>query len=154
VSDIKSDIDAEVDYRTELGKKLKSFNSDLKSSVGGLSDSASITKEIQRIEAEKDRIASSHFCKNKAIGDKKQEILDTTLASLRVEEKLQQNTEAVDKAAQKYKDNIGGALDKMTQHLSQVPVLGGMLGSLAKKGADGIKNRLGKAAEQFVVDFN
>jgi hypothetical protein len=154
VSDIKDDIDAEVDYRTELGKKLKSFNSDLKSSVDGLSDSASITKEIQRIEAEKDRIASSHFGKNKAIGDKKQEILDTTLASLRVEEKLQQNTEAVDKAAQKYKDNIGGALDKMTQHLSQVPVLGGMLGSLAKKGADGIKNRLGKAAEQFVVDFN
>lgn len=154
ISDIQSDIDSEIDYRTKLGQKVKEFNSELKSSVSGLSDSASITQEIQRIEAEKDRIASSHFGKNKAIGDAKIDILDTTLATLRTEEKLAQNTEAVNKAAQQYQESIGGALDKMTGHLNQVPVLGGMLGSLAKKGADGIKNKLGKAAKQFTVDFN
>lgn len=154
ISDIQSDIDSEVDGRTKLGKQLKDFNSELKSSVSGLSDSESITKEIQRIESEKDRISSSYFGKNKAIGDAKVDILDTTLATLRTEEKLAQNTEAVNKAAKQYEESIGGALDKMTGHLNQIPVLGGMLGSLAKKGADGIKNKLGKASKQFVVDFN
>ena len=154
ISDIQSDIDSEIDGRTKLGKQLKDFNSELKSSVSGLSDSESITKEIQRIESEKDRISSSYFGKNKAIGDAKVDILDTTLATLRTEEKLAQNTEAVNKAAKQYEESIGGALDKMTGHLNQIPVLGGMLGSLAKKGADGIKNKLGKASKQFVVDFN
>ena len=92
IADIQSDIDSEIDYRTKLGQKIKEFNSELKSSVSGLSDSASITQEIQRIEAEKDRIASSHFGKNKAIGDAKIGILYTTLATLRTEEKLAQNT--------------------------------------------------------------
>ena len=50
LSAMAKDIDAEVDARTKLGKALKDFNRDLKSSVGSLSNSESITKEIQKLE--------------------------------------------------------------------------------------------------------
>lgn len=153
LSAMAKDIDAEVDARTKLGKALKDFNRDLKSSVGSLSNSESITKEIQKLEAQKTQIAQSYFGKNKVIGDKKQEILDITLQTLHVEEKIAQNTEAVDRKAQQYVNTIGGALDKMASHVSQIPILGGLLGGMATKAANSIKENLGNAAKQFVVDF-
>lgn len=153
LSAMAKDIDAEVDARTKLGKALKDFNNDLKSSVSSLTDSESITKEIQKLEAQKTQIAQSYFGKNKVVGDKKQEILDITLQTLYVEEKIAQNTEAVDKKAQEYVNTIGGALDKMASHVSQIPILGGLLGGMATKAANSIKENLGNAAKQFVVDF-
>lgn len=152
-SQITDDINSQVDYRTELGQKMKEFNNDLSSQVSGLSSSADITKQIQMMEYEKDKIASSYFGKNKAIGDAKQDALDTAIEALRVEESHLQATEQVNSKAQEFAKSIGSGLDNMVSKMGSVPVLGGLISSMASKASSSIKDKLGKAATNFTVNF-
>jgi hypothetical protein len=137
-SQITDDINSQVDYRTELGQKMKEFNNDLSSQISGLSSSADITKQIQMMEYEKDKIASSYFGKNKAIGDAKQDSLDTAIEALRVEESHLQATEQVNSKAQEFAKSIGSGLDNMVSKMGSVPVLGGLISSMASKASSSI----------------
>tara|TARA_Y100000385_G_scaffold170673_1_gene176756 strand:+ start:1329 stop:4694 length:3366 start_codon:yes stop_codon:yes gene_type:complete len=152
-SEITDDINSQVDYRTALGQKMKEFNNDLSSQVSGLQSSADITKAIQSMEYEKDKIASSYFGKNKAIGDAKQAALETAIEALRVEESHLQATEQVNSKAQEFSKSIGSGLDNMVSKMGSVPVLGGLISSMASKASSSIKDKLGKAATNFTVNF-
>jgi hypothetical protein len=152
-SAITDDLNSQVDYRTALGQKMKEFNADLSSQVSGLSSSADITKQIQTMEYEKDKIASSYFGKNKAVGDAKQDSLDIAIEALKVEESHLQATEQVNNKAKEFASSIGAGLDNMVSKMSSVPVLGGLISSMASKASSSIKDKLGKAATNFTVNF-
>jgi hypothetical protein len=150
---IAKDLQKQVDAAGDLSDEMKSFVTGINSSVSGLSDTASITKEILKLENQQKTLTASITSENRALVLEKKDALDTAIEALRVEEKILQATENVDKQAQQYVNTIGGALDKMASHVSQIPILGGLLGGMATKAANSIKENLGNAAKQFVVDF-
>ena len=152
-SQITDDINSQVDYRTKMGQQMKGFNDNLSKQLSGLSSSADITKQIQSMEYEKDKIASSYFGKNKAIGDAKQDSLETAIEALRMEEKHLQATEQVNSKAQEFAKSIGSGLDSMVSKMASVPVLGGLISGMASKASSSIKDKLGKAANNFTINF-
>ena len=150
---ISNDLKAQVDAAGDLADEMQSFVNDLNSSVSGLSDSASITKEILKLQSEQKTLSASITSENRALVLEKKFALDTAIEALRVEEKILQATENVDAQAKKYSESIGSWLDGVSAHARQIPILGGLLSSMADSLSSSIKDKLGTATKQFVVDF-
>jgi len=150
---IANDLKAQVDAAGDLADEMQSFVNDLNSSVSGLSDSASITKEILKLQSEQKTLSASITSENRALVLEKKFALETAIEALRVEEKILQATENVDAQAKKYSESIGSWLDGVSAHARQIPILGGLLSSMADSLSSSIKDKLGTATKQFVVDF-
>ena len=150
---IAKDLQKQVDAAGDLSDEMKSFVTGINSSVSGLSDTASITKEILKLENQQKTLTASITSENRALVLEKKDALDTAIEALRVEEKILQATENVDKQAKQYAQSIGSWLDGVAAHARQIPLLGGLLGSMADKLSSSIKDKLGTATKQFVVDF-
>jgi hypothetical protein len=147
-------IDDEIDYRTTLGKKVKTYNDELKSSVSQLSTSEDVAKKLVEIEAEKERIGKSYFGSNKAVGEEMLRSLAVAEESLNIEHQRLAITEKVNDAATDLANSLGSSFDGLVSGASNIPVIGGLLGKLGGIGSNAIKDKLGSAAKSFVSDFN
>lgn len=146
-------IDEEVDYRTKLGKKVKEYNDELKSSVSELTTSESISKKLIEIESEKERIGKSYFGSNKALGQEMLRSLKVAEESLNIEQQRLVAIEHVDKAATDLSESLSSSFDGLVSGARNIPVIGGLLGKLGGIGSSAIKDKLGTAAKSFVTDF-
>lgn len=146
-------IDNEIDYRTELGRRVKEYHKDLKSSMTQLESSEDIAKKLVEIESEKVRVASSYFGSNLATGREMLRALEIAEETLNIEQQRLAATEKVRDVADSLTQSFGDSFDTITNGLSQIPVVGGMLSKVASMGGDAIKSKLGSAAQGFVTNF-
>ena len=108
---IAKDLKAQSDAAGDLSDEMKSFVTEINSSVSGLSDSVSITQEILKLENQQKTLTASITSENRRLVEEKKFALDTAIEALRVEEKILQATENVDKQAKQYAESIGSWLD-------------------------------------------
>jgi hypothetical protein len=146
-------IDDEIDYRTTLGKKVKDYNDELKSSISQLSTSEDVAKKLVQIEAEKERIGKSYFGSNRAVGQEMLRSLAVAEESLNIEHQRLAITEKVNDAATQLSESLSSSFDGLVSGASNIPVIGGLLGKLGNAGSTAIKDKLGTAAKSFVSDF-
>ena len=146
-------IDNEIDYRTTLGRRVKDYHKDLKSSMTQLESSEDVAKKLVEIEGEKVRVASSYFGANLAIGREMLRALEIAEETLNIEQQRLAATEKVRDVADSLTQSFADSFDTITNGLNQIPVVGGMLSKVASMGGDAIKNKLGNAAQGFVTNF-
>ena len=82
---ITKDLDGQIDKRTKLGKKVKDYLNDLRSSVTELQTSEDVQKKIVENEKEIEKITKSYFGANKKVGEEKIKALQTVNRSLAIE---------------------------------------------------------------------
>ena len=68
---INKQLSKQIDYRTKLGSKVKSYITDLQKSVEGLQDANSVSEQVNKNQLEINRITKSYFGANKAVGAEK-----------------------------------------------------------------------------------
>ena len=150
---INDAISSQIDYRTEIGKKVKDYHKDLKSSISELNSSEDIAQKLVDIEAEKVRISQSYVGANKAQGDAMLAGLDIAEQSLSVEQERLLAIEKVDAAASELASTTNGALDGLLNKMDQIPVVGGLFKSLLKGPVEKMKQGISNAGKTFVTDF-
>jgi len=146
-------IDNEIDYRTTLGRRVKEYHNDLKSSMTQLESSEDVAKKLVEIESEKIRVAGSYVGINAVIGREMLRALEIAEETLNIEQQRLAATEKVRDVADSLTQSFADSFDSITNGLSQIPVVGGMLSKVASMGGDAIKNKLGSAAQGFVTNF-
>jgi len=150
---INKQLSKQIDYRTKLGSKVKSYITDLQKSVEGLQDADSVSEQINKNQLEINRITKSYFGANKAVGAEKIKALKLANEALVIEEDRLRATERVNQVAEDYSTKIGEGLDTIAQKIGNIPLFGGVLGGQAKKAANAIKGKLGKASKEFTTKF-
>ena len=149
---IKS-IEDEIDYRTRLGKKVKSYHDELKSSISQLETSEDVAKKLVEIENEKVRISNSYRGINFAVGQEMIRALNVTQESLNIEQQRLAIIERVNDSAQELASSLAGSFDGMMEGISDLPLIGGLLGKIGNIGSKAINEKLGNASKSFVTDF-
>lgn len=150
---INDAISSQIDYRTQLGKKVKDYHKDLKSSISELETSEDVAQKLVEIEAEKLRISQSYFGANKAVGDEMLKGLDIAEGALKAEQERLVAIEKVDAATQDLASKAAGALDGLLDKAGEIPVIGGMFKSLMKGPVENMKKGIANAGKSFVTDF-
>jgi hypothetical protein len=153
ISSAAQSIDNEIDYRTTLGRRVKDYHNELKSSMTQLESSEDAAKKLVEIENEKVRVASSYFGANLAVGREMLRALEIAEETLNIEQQKLAATEKVRDVADSLTQSFADSFDTITNGLNQIPVIGGMLSKVASIGGDAIKNKLGNAAQGFVTNF-
>ena len=150
---INDAISSQIDYRTQLGKKVKDYHKDLKSSISELETSEDVAQKLVEIEAEKLRISQSYFGANKAVGDEMLKGLDIAEGALKAEQERLVAVERVDSATQDLASKAAGALDGLLDKAGEIPVIGGMFKSLMSGPVENMKKGIANAGKSFVTDF-
>lgn len=150
---ITQDLDEQIDKRTTLGKKVKDYLNDLKSTVSQLETSEDVQKLIVDNEKEIDRIAKSYFGSNKKVGEEKIKALQTINRSLAIEGQRLDLIEKVDEAAQGLSDSMSSAFDGLVGSFDNIPIIGGMLSKLGDSASSMFRNKIGGAAKTFTTSF-
>lgn len=146
-------IDNEIDYRTALGRRVKEYHKDLKSSISDLETSKDIANKLVEIENEKTRVANSYFGMNAAIGREMLRALEIAEETLNIEQQRLAATEKVRDVADDLISSFDSSFDSLTSGLKEIPLVGGALSKMASLGGDAIKSKLGDAAKGFVTNF-
>lgn len=152
-SKIQSDLEDAVNANAALGEKAKTYLNDLKSSIGGLSSSKDISKQLVNIEQDKLKIQSNAFGLTQAENDALLEQLDIAKRSLNIEEQKVLATEKVNEAATKLSETMGGAFDGLVNNVREIPLIGKALGGIGDIGTKMLKEKLSNAAMKFTTDF-
>jgi len=150
---INKDIDAGIDYRTKLGKKVKDYNDELKKGITSLSDSESAYQKLLELEDEAVKLQNGAVGKHREVNLKKLEANNLARETVGVEADNLAIIEQVDKKAQELATTMGGAFDGFVQGAASIPVIGGLLGGIGSFATDMFKDKLGKAAMQFTATF-
>ena len=150
---INDAISSQIDYRTQLGKKVKDYHKDLKSSISELETSEDVAQKLVEIEAEKLRISQSYFGANKAVGDEMLKGLDIAEGALKAEQERLVAIEKVDAATQDLASKAASSLDGLLDKAGEIPVIGGMFKSLMKGPVENMKKGIANAGKSFVTDF-
>ena len=150
---IKKDIDDTIDYRTKLGKKVKEYNKDLKQGISSLSDSESAYEKLLELEKEAGRLQKGAVGKHRDVNLKKLEAVNIAKETVGIEADNLATIEAVDDKAKELAQTMGGAFDGFVNGASQIPVIGGLLGSVGNMATGIFKDKLNKAAMRFTSEF-
>ena len=150
---IQTDIENSLRANTALSDKAKEYLGELKSSVSELSSSEDITKKLVNIEKEKIKLSQNQYNLSQAENDEITAQLDSAREMLDIEQQRVLITEKVAAAANNLANELGRGYDNITNSLDKVPLLGGLLSSMASKGGDAIKTQLGNAAMKFTTQF-
>jgi len=150
---ITKDLDGQIDKRTVLGKKVKDYLNDLRSSVTELQTSEDVQKKIVENEKEIEKITKSYFGANKKVGEEKIKALQTVNRSLAIEGQRLDLIERVDEQAQELNNSLSSALDGFTDSIKEVPVFGKVFGFFGDYASGILKDKIGGAAKQFTTDF-
>jgi hypothetical protein len=150
---INDAISSQIDYRTKIGKKVKEYHKDLKSSISELSTSEDVAKKLVEIEAEKVRISKSYVGANKAQGDAMLAALIPAEAGLKIEQERLIAIEKVRDGIDGLAEKASGALDGLLDKGGQIPVIGGLFKSMMEGPVSKMKDGIANAGKTFVTDF-
>jgi len=151
---ITAALNSQVDFRTEIGKKVKEHYKDLASSIKQLETSEDIGKKINQLEAESLHFSKSYKGVNFQIGKQKMIANNLAVESLKIAQAQQVAIEKVNEKATAFTDALGDGIDSALGSLKEIPVIGGMLSSIAKGPAKRLKGAFTDAGKSFVTDFS
>ena len=150
---ITSALNSQVDFRSQLGKKVKEHYKALSSNIKQLETSEDIAKKILEIEGQNLKISKSYRGVNIAIG--RQMLLANNLAveSLKIEQSRVGVIEEIAKKTEQFTSALNDGIDNALGSLKDIPVIGGMLSSIANGPAKRLKGAFSEAGKAFVTDF-
>jgi len=151
---ITSALNSQVDFRTQIGKKVKEHYRDLSSSIKQLETSEDIGKKIVEIEANNLKISKSYRGVNLEVGKQKMVANNLALEALKIAQAQQAAIEQVDEKATAFTNSLNEGIDSAFGMLKEIPVIGGLLSSLAQGPVDELKGAFANAGKQFVTDFS
>lgn len=150
---LKQMIDDTADSQGSISDAAKEYNEQLKSIISNIKEEGDVTKAINNLINERNTLAGRYSGENSRLLPQKQAELDVAISALKAEQSKIEIIGMVDNAAQELKSTLDSSLDGITNGLKDIPVLGGLLSSIAKGPADMLKNSIGTAAQMFTTDF-
>ena len=131
----------------------KKYNENLKSIISAAAEEEDIKTALVNLDRERTSLSNRYFGANKRLLPQKQAELDVAMQAFKTEQSRLELIGMVDNAANQLKSSAEGALDGITDGLKDIPVLGGLLSSIAQGPVDSLKSSVGLAAKTFVTDF-
>ena len=131
----------------------KKYNENLKSIISAAAEEEDIKTALVNLDRERTSLSNRYFGANKRLLPQKQAELDVAMQAFKTEQSRLELIGMVDNAANQLKSSAEGALDGITDGLKDIPVLGGLLSSIAQGPVDSLKSSVGLAAKTFVSDF-
>ena len=151
---ITSALNSQVDFRTQIGKKVKEHYKDLSSSIKQLETSEDIAKKIVEIENQSLAISKSHRGVNLAVGRQMIAANNIAAEALKTQQAMLSVTEKVADKTQQFTDALADGLDNALSSVGDIPVIGGMLSSIAKGPVNFLNKSFSDAGKQFVRNFS
>lgn len=137
----------------KISDAAKKYNENLKSIISSAEEEGDINDAIVKLQKEKNLLADKYFGANKRLLPQKQAEVDVAISALKAEQSKLEIIGMVDNAAQELTSTLDSSLDGILSGLDNIPVLGGLLSSIAKGPVDTLKSELGGVAKGFVTDF-
>ena len=131
----------------------KKYNENLKSIISAAAEEEDIKTALVNLDRERTSLSNRYFGANKRLLPQKQAELDVAMQAFKTEQSRLELIGMVDNAANQLKSSAEGALDGITDGLKDIPVLGGLLSSIAQGPVNSLKSSVGLAAKTFVSDF-
>ena len=127
---------------------------DIESTIAQLTkDNQSYNATVNKQLKDKRRTENGSLKTIKATQAKQNEIFKTAVATLQAEEKYGSAIQTVDASAQDLANTLSGSIDGFMSSVGNIPVVGGMLNSIASGPAENLKGALGGAAQDFTTSF-
>lgn len=127
---------------------------DIESTIAQLTkDNQSYNATVNKQLKDKRRTENGSLKTIKATQAKQNEIFKTAVATLQTEEKYGSAIQTVDANAQDLANTLSGSIDGFLGSVGNIPVVGGMLNSIASGPAENLKGALGGAARDFTTSF-
>lgn len=136
-----------------ISDAARQYNEQLKSIISNAGEEEDLSKGINELLNERNSLAGRYFGANARLLPQKQAELDVAISALKAEQSRLEIIGMVDNAAQELASTADSALDGILSGLNDIPVLGGLLSSIAKGPVEALKNSIGTAAQMFVTDF-
>ena len=137
----------------KISDAAKKYNENLKSIISSAEEEGDINDAIVKLQKEKNLLADKYFGANKRLLPQKQAEVNLAISALKAEQSKLEIIGMVDNAAQELTSTLDSSLDGILSGLDNIPVLGGLLSSIAKGPVDTLKSELGGVAKRFVTDF-
>lgn len=153
VGSLNQMIDDTAASQGRISDAAKKYNEQLKSIISNAAEEEELTEGVNKLLNERNSLAGRYFGANSRLLPQKQAELDVAISALKAEQSRIEVIGMVDNAAQELKSTLDSALDGILSGLNDIPVLGGLLSSIAKGPVEALKNSIGTAAQMFVTDF-
>lgn len=153
VGSLNKMIDDTASAQGKLTDAAKKYNEQLKSIISDTEDEESLNTSIVNLLNERTALTGRYFGANARLLPQKEAELDVAISALKAEQSRLEIIGMVDNAAQELASTADSALDGILGGLKDIPVLGGLLSSIAKGPVESLKNQIGMAAKMFVTDF-
>ena len=153
VGSLNQMIDDTAASQGRISDAAKKYNEQLKSIISNAAEEEELTEGVNKLLNERNSLAGRYFGANSRLLPQKQAELDVAISALKAEQSRIEVIGMVDNAAQELKSTLDSALDGILSGLNDIPVLGGLLSSIAKGPVESLKNSIGTAAQMFVTDF-
>lgn len=137
----------------KISDAAKKYNENLKSIISSTETEEDLNETLIKLQREKNSLADRYFGANKRLLPQKQAEADVAISALRAEQSRLEIIGMVDNAAQELTSTLDSSLDGILSGLDNIPVIGGLLSSIAKGPVDNLKSAVGSAAKTFVTDF-
>ena len=140
--------------KAEKGRgALSKQNKEIKSILAGIESQEDLLEGIIKLQDQRNSVDKRYFGTNKKLRAGKKAELDLQIKSLTTENKKINAINQVDGAAQQLRDSLSSSLDGLQDGLSNIPIVGGLLSSLASGPIEGLKSSINDASQLFVTSF-
>ena len=138
----------------KLSDAAKAYNENLKNIYSSATDVESTEAAILAAEKQKGELSKRYFGANQKLLPQKRAEADVGIKTLKSELKRLQVVKQVDESQQKLTDSINGAFDGLLSGLSEIPVIGKAMSSLATGPVNYLKDSVSNAGKTFVTSFS
>ena len=132
---------------------LSKQNKEIKSILSGIESQEDLLEGIIKLQDQRNTVDKRYFGINKKLRTGKKAELDIQIKSLTAENQKLNAINQVDGAAQQLRDSLTSSLDGLQDGLSNIPIVGGLLSSLASGPIEGLKSSISDASQLFVTSF-
>lgn len=148
--------DTQRSYNTLLRDRINEIGEyeDIEEKISQLTkENRSYNAEVNEQLKDKRRTEKGSLKDIKATQAKQNEIFKTAVATLQTEEKYGAAIQTVDASAQDLANNLTNGIDGFMSSVGNIPVVGGMLNSIAAGPAENLKSSITGAAQDFTTSF-
>ena len=140
-------IDANTGKAGKQNAAIDKQNKEIKSILGGIESQEDLLEGIIKLQDQRNTVDKRYFGINKKLRTGKKAELDIQIKSLTAENQKLNAINQVDGAAQQLRDSLSSSLDGLQDGLSNIPIVGGLLSSLASGPIEGLKSSINDASQ-------